>query len=335
MSTNLILAIESSCDETAICILKDGKEVLANVIASQIPIHQKFGGVVPEIASRQHVDAIAPVLDEALQQAGVSLHDITAIAVTYGPGLVGGLLVGLTFAKGLAFALGKPLIGVNHLEGHFYANYLCHPQLKPPFIALVVSGGHTSLLHVQDYQNFSVLGQTQDDAAGEAFDKIARVLGLGYPGGPLVDKMAKEGNANKIIFPKAKLKGRYDFSFSGLKSAVINYLHNARQKELPIDTKDVCACFQKTIVDSLSEKALLALHDYKLDTLVLAGGVSANTALRENLAELLYAEGKKLYYPDAIFCTDNAGMIAMRAYYLYLSGYRSNFKLNADPALTI
>lgn len=335
MKRNLILGIESSCDETSICVLENGRKILSNVIATQIPIHQKFGGVVPEIASRQHVEAIAPVLDEALRQAGIELREVDAVAVTYGPGLVGALLVGLIFAKGLAFALDKPLIGVNHLEGHFYANYLCHEQLEPPFIALVVSGGHTSLLHVQDFNSFKILGQTQDDAAGEAFDKVARVLGLGYPGGPYVDELATQGNESAIVFPKAKLEGRYDFSFSGLKSAVINYLHTAKQKGEEINQADVCACFQKAVVEAIAVKCELALQDYHLDKLVMAGGVSANSGLRKTLAARLTARGAQLYYPSNVLCTDNAAMIACRGYHLYINGQYSDMGLNADPALKI
>lgn len=334
MKRTLILGIETSCDETSICILENGQKILSNIIATQIPVHQKFGGVVPEIASREHLDHIAPVLEQALTAAKVSLTEIDAIAVTYGPGLVGALLVGLSFAKGLAFALDKPLIGVNHLEGHFYANYLCHPELQPPFITLIVSGGHTSLLHVADFNNFSVLGQTQDDAAGEAFDKIARVLGLGYPGGPQIDRLAQTGIAN-IPFPVAKLSGQYDFSFSGLKSAVINYLHVHKQKDLPVNTADVCASFQKALVTALVEKSLLALKNYNLDKLVLAGGVSANTKLRSELNLALTNNNAQLFYPSTILCTDNAAMIACRGYYLYQSGFRSQLNLNASPALRI
>lgn len=335
MNRVLILGIETSCDETSVCVLENGYKILANVISTQIPIHSKFGGVVPEIASRQHVEAIAPVLDEALQLAGVSLQEIDAVAVTYGPGLVGALLVGLIFAKGLAFALDKPLIGVNHLEGHFYANYLCHETLKPPFIALVVSGGHTSLLNVKNFNSFELLGQTQDDAAGEAFDKVARVLGLGYPGGPMVDELAKQGDTAAINFPKAKLEGRYDFSFSGLKSAVINYINSAKQKGTDINKADVCACFQKAVVDAIADKCELALQDYNMDKLVMAGGVSANSSLRYVLNKRVHSLGGKLYYPNNVLCTDNAAMIACRGYYMYINGQYSDMSLNADPALKI
>lgn len=334
MKRILILGIETSCDETSICVLENGKKILANIISTQIPVHQKFGGVVPEIASREHLDHIAPVLEESLLEAKIELSEIAAIAVTYGPGLVGALLVGLSFAKGLAFALDKPLIGVNHLEGHFYANYLCHPELKPPFIALIVSGGHTSLLHVADFNNFTILGQTQDDAAGEAFDKVARVLQLGYPGGPKVDALAQSGTAC-IPFPVAKLKGTYDFSFSGLKSAVINYLHSQQQKNLPINTADVCASFQTAIVNALVEKSLLALTNHNLNKLVLAGGVSANSKLRTELELALKQIDAQLFYPSNILCTDNAAMIACRGYYLYENGIYSDLNLNANPALRI
>lgn len=335
MKSNLILGIETSCDETSICVLENGRKVLSNIISSQIPIHRRFGGVVPEIASRQHVDNIATVFEEAMAQAGVQPRELDAIAVTYGPGLVGALLVGLTFAKGLAFALDKPLIGVNHLEGHFYANYLCHEQLEPPFIALVVSGGHTSLLNVQDYQNFSVLGQTLDDAAGEAFDKVARVLGLPYPGGPEVDALARTGNPLAVRFPHAKVNGKYNFSFSGLKSAVINHIHHSKQKGEEFSAADICACFQEAVVGVLVEKSIAAMQEYGYNKLVMSGGVSANSRLRAALNLGVQSIKGELYYPTPQLCTDNAAMIACRGYHLFQAGFRSGLGLNANPSLKI
>lgn len=335
MKRELILGIETSCDETSICVLENGRKILSNIISSQIPVHRKFGGVVPEIASRQHIDAIAMVFDEAMKEAQVHPSELDAIAVTYGPGLVGALLVGLTFAKGLAFALDKPLIGVNHLEGHFYANYLSNEKLEPPFIALIVSGGHTSLLNVHNYQSFEVMGQTVDDAAGEAFDKVARVLGLPYPGGPEVDALAKLGNKYAIKFPHAKVAGEYDFSFSGLKSAVINYLNTSRQKGMDINKADVCASFQDAVVAVLVKKSIAAMQAHGYNKLVMAGGVSANSCLRESLNEAVQNIKGELYYPPSVLCTDNAAMIACRGYYLYKGGFKSSFDLNADPSLKI
>ena len=329
-----ILGIETSCDETAAAVVQNGRTVLSNIIFSQIPIHQKFGGVVPEIASRHHVGHILPVIDEALQKAGVELEQIDAIAVTYGPGLVGALLVGVAAAKGLAFALDKPLIGVNHLQGHVYANFIEHKDLQPPFVALVVSGGHTSLLSVPDYQTFNLLGQTLDDAAGEAFDKIARLMKLPYPGGPEIEKLARQGNAHAVEFPRARTE-KFTFSFSGLKSAVINYLHNAQQKNEQINNADIAASFQAAVVDVLCEKSMAALSQSGYDKLVLAGGVSANGELRNKLSQFTEQKGVGFYYPTLSLCTDNAAMIACRGYYLFMDGFRSNLNLNACPSLRL
>ena len=332
----ITLGIESSCDETSIAVLEGGRNLLANVISTQIPIHQKFGGVVPEIASRKHIVNIMPVLETALQEAGIALEDVDQIAVTYGPGLVGALLVGVTAAKTLAFALDKPLIGVNHLEGHIFANLLSHPELEPPFMALVVSGGHTSLVEVKGYNQFDLMGQTRDDAAGEAFDKVARVMGLPYPGGPQIDKLAKLGNPEAIDFPKALAeKGNYEFSFSGLKSAVLNYLNSAKQKGETIVKEDVAASFQKSVVDILVYKAMQAAKECKLNKLVLAGGVAANSSLEGKLREATEAAGIEFYYPSKILCTDNAAMIACRGYYQSLAGDFATDKLNAIPHLTL
>ena len=330
-----ILGIESSCDETAAAVVKNGREVLSNIISSQVPIHRKFGGVVPEIASRKHIENVLPVIDEALQQAKVDLKEIDGIAVTYGPGLVGALLVGLSAGKALAFALDKPLLGVNHLEGHVFANFLVDEELEPPFMALVVSGGHTALMKVKDYNNFELLGQTRDDAAGEAFDKIARVMGLQYPGGPEIELLAKGGNPTAIDFPRALLDKSYDFSFSGLKSSVINYLHTEKQSGREVNRADVAASFQAAIVDVLVKKSVHAMEASGLKKIVLAGGVSANKTLQAELGAAVEAIGVKLVHPKPVLCTDNAVMIACRGYYKFLNNEFSSMDLNADPALKL
>ncbi len=332
----LTLAIETSCDETSAAVLLNGRQVLANVISSQIPLHQKYGGVVPEIASRKHIENVLPVIDEALQEAGVTLADIDVVGVTYGPGLVGALLVGVAAAKTLAYASDKPLIAVNHLEGHIFANFISHPELEPPFAALVVSGGHTSLVHVKDYNSFSLLGQTVDDAAGEAFDKVARVLKLPYPGGPHIDRLAKEGNGQAIAFPRALAqKNSMNFSFSGLKSAVLNYLNSATQKGETIVAADVAASFQSAVVDVLVTKAMQACEICQSKKLVLAGGVAANSALKKALAEACQERGYALFYPEPVLCTDNAAMIASRAHYQYQEGLVAELDLNAVPSLKL
>lgn len=330
-----ILGIESSCDETAAAVVKNGREVLSNIISSQIVIHRKFGGVVPEIASRKHIENIMPVIDAALREANVSLEQIDAVAVTYGPGLVGALLVGLSAAKALAWATNKPLIGVNHLEGHVFANFLADETLKPPFMALVVSGGHTALLKVTSYNSFELLGQTRDDAAGEAFDKIARVMGLPYPGGPEIERLAMGGNDEAMHFPLAKLDKPYEFSFSGLKSAVINYLHNQEQAGREVNRSDVAASFQKAVVDALVKQAVLAMQATGYEKIVLAGGVSANKTLQNTLAQAMEAIGTQLVHPTPILCTDNAVMIACRGYFMYQAGMQSPLDLNANPSLKL
>ena len=330
-----ILGIESSCDETAAAVVKNGREVLSNIISSQIVIHRKFGGVVPEIASRKHIENVMPVIDAALQEAKLPLEAIDAVAVTYGPGLVGALLVGLSAAKSLAWASNKPLIGVNHLEGHVFANFLADPELEPPFMALVVSGGHTALLKVTGYNSFELLGQTRDDAAGEAFDKIARIMGLPYPGGPEIEKLALEGNPLAINFPVAKLDAPYEFSFSGVKSAVINYVHNQQQAQREINRADVAASFQHAVVEALVQKAVHAMQETGLKKIVLAGGVSANRTLQNTLAEAVAKVGAQLVHPTPILCTDNAVMIACRGYFMYQAGMRSPLDLNAVPSLKL
>ena len=330
-----ILGIESSCDETAAAVVKNGREVLSNIISSQIVIHRKFGGVVPEIASRKHIENIMPVIDAALREAKVTLEQIDAVAVTYGPGLVGALLVGLSAAKSLAWAADKPLIGVNHLEGHVFANFLADEDLKPPFMALVVSGGHTALLKVTGYNSFELLGQTRDDAAGEAFDKIARVMGLPYPGCPEIERLALGGNDEAMHFPLAKLDKPYEFSFSGLKSAVINYLHNQEQAGREVNRSDVAASFQKAVVDALVKQAVLAMQATGYEKIVLAGGVSANKTLQNTLAQAMEAIGAQLVHPTPILCTDNAVMIACRGYFMYQAGIQSPLDLNANPSLKL
>lgn len=332
----ITLGIESSCDETSAAIIEDGRKILANVIATQIPIHRKFGGVVPEIASRKHIVNILPVIDEALSQAQLQLKDINQIAVAYGPGLVGALLVGVSAAKALAFSLDVPLIAVNHLEGHIFANFLAHPELKPPFAALVVSGGHTALIDMHGYDNFTLIGQTRDDAAGEAFDKVARLLGLPYPGGPQIDKLAKDGDPHAIDFPQALMQDKnYEFSFSGLKSAVINYIHNAEQRKETINKANVAASFQETVIEILVHKTIMAAHAAHLDTVVLAGGVAANSLLEKRLTAKCAENNLKFYFPDKILCTDNAAMIACRGYYQSLSGKFADMNLNAVPYLEL
>ena len=330
-----ILGIESSCDETAAAVVKNGREVLSNIISSQIVIHRKFGGVVPEIASRKHIENIMPVIDAALQEAKVPLDKIDAVAVTYGPGVVGALLVGLSAAKSLAWATGKPLIGVNHLEGHVFANFLADEELQPPFMALVVSGGHTALLKVTGYNSFELLGQTRDDAAGEAFDKIARVMGLPYPGGPEIERLALHGNDEAMHFPLAKLDKPYEFSFSGLKSAVINYLHNQEQAGRQVDYADVAASFQRAVVDALVKQAVLAMQATGYKKIVLAGGVSANKTLQNTLAAAMEGIGAQLVHPTPILCTDNAVMIACRGHFMYQADDESPLDLNVDPAVKL
>ena len=332
----LILAIESSCDETASAVVKNGREVLSNVISSQIALHTLYGGVVPEIASRKHIEKINEVIQEALDQAGVKLSEIDAIGVTYGPGLVGALLVGVAEAKAISYAAGIPLVGVHHIEGHSSANYIACKELEPPFICLVVSGGHTHLVVVRDYGKYEIIGKTRDDAAGEAFDKVARAIGLGYPGGPKIDRLAKEGNPDAIHFPRAKVEDApYDFSFSGVKSAVLNYLNGCHMKGEPVVEADVAASFQKAVCDVLVEHAVQAVKDYGIPKLALAGGVASNSALREAMKAACEKEGVSFYYPSPILCTDNAAMIGAAAYYEYINGVRSGLDLNAVPNLRL
>jgi N6-L-threonylcarbamoyladenine synthase len=332
----LILAIESSCDETAAAVVKNGREVLSNVISSQIDLHTLFGGVVPEIASRKHMEKINQVIEEAMKEAKVTWEDLTAIGVTYGPGLVGALLVGVAEAKAIAYARKLPLIGVHHIEGHVSANFIEHKELEPPFLCLIVSGGHTHLVIMKDYGEFEILGRTRDDAAGEAFDKVARAIGLGYPGGPKIDKLAKEGNPDAIVFPKAKIDGSpYDFSFSGLKSAVLNYINQHKMQGQEINRADLAASFQKAVVEVLSEHAVRAAKEYGYDKVVLAGGVASNSALRAGFKEACEKNNLEFYFPSPIFCTDNAAMIGVAAYYEYQKGTRSGWDLNAVPNLKL
>ena len=326
----ITLGIESSCDETAASIVKNGRIILSNIVDTQIPIHEKYGGVVPEIASRNHIEAISRVTKRAIQEAEVNFKDIDAITPTYGPGLVGALLVGLSYAKALSFAVNKPLVGVNHIEGHIAANYITHKELKPPFICVMMSGGNTQIVHVKDYTEFEVLGKTRDDAIGEAFDKVARVVGLGYPGGPKVDKLAKEGKAN-IELPKTHFdEDTLDFSFSGIKTAVINLNH----KNPNINKADLCASFQKNVTDTLIENVKKAVDKTKIKRIVLAGGVSANSYIREKFLEF-ERDGIKVYMPDLKLCTDNAAMIASAGYYNFISGKRDKLDLNAVPNIQL
>lgn len=333
----IILGIETSCDETSASVVKNGREILSNIISSQISIHRKYGGVVPEIASRKHVELIIPVIDEAVKEAGIAINQVDVIGVTYGPGLVGTLLVGISAAKALALALNKPLIGVHHIEGHIAANYLEYRELEPPFICLVVSGGHSHIVYVESYINFKVIGKTRDDAAGEAFDKVARAIGLGYPGGPLIDKMAKHGNKNAINFPRAHFNdSSLDFSFSGLKTAVINYINNNQnQKDKKLSLEDIAASFQQAVIDMLVSNTLIAAERKNMKKIALAGGVASNSSLREEIVKLAKEKGMEVYYPRPVLCTDNAAMIACAAYYGYLNGIISDFSLNAVPGLRL
>lgn len=328
------LALETSCDETSAAVIEDGRHIRSNIISTQVPIHRKFGGVVPEIASRQHIEYVLPIIKEALDTAQVTLADIDHIGVTYGPGLVGALLVGVAAAKAISFAADKPLVGVNHMEGHIFANFLSHPELEPPFLALVVSGGHTQLVQINGYNSFKLMGQTRDDAAGETFDKIARVMGYPYPGGPQIDKLAKEGNPDAIAFPKAlHEKHNFEFSFSGLKSAVLNYINSEKMKGHELRKADIAASFQHSVVEVLVEKAFDAVQRAGRDTLVLAGGVAANSDLEARLRERAAETGVRFFYPSRILCTDNAAMIACRGYYQAKHGDFSDLYLNAVPGL--
>ena len=336
MKDILILGIETSCDETAASVVKNGRTVLSNIISSQIALHTLYGGVVPEIASRKHIEKINPVIRQALQEAQVTLNDIDAIGVTYGPGLVGALLVGVAEAKAIAYARNLPLVGVHHIEGHVSANYIEHPDLEPPFLCLIVSGGHTHLVIVKDYGVFEILGRTRDDAAGEAFDKVARAIGLGYPGGPKIDKVSKEGDAEAIYFPKGKVADSpYDFSFSGVKSAVLNYLNSANMQGKEINRADVAASFQKSVVEVLVEHTMLAAENFHMNKVAIAGGVASNSALRSAMEEACRQKGFKFYRPSPVFCTDNGAMIGVAAYYEFLKGTRHGWDLNAVPSLRL
>ena len=328
-----ILGIETSCDETAAAVTENGRKVLSNVVYSQIPFHEIYGGVVPEIASRKHIDKIIPVIDEAIKQSGIKKEELDAVAVTYNPGLIGALLVGVSVAKAFSYSIGKPLVPVNHIQGHIAANYIAFKELKPPFVSLVASGGHSHILHIKDYHSFDILGATTDDAAGEAFDKVARVLGLGYPGGPKVNKLAESGNCDAIKFPRPNLG--YNFSFSGLKTAVINYVHTAEQKGEEINKADVAASFQKAAIDVLVNNTVNAAKEVKADKIALAGGVAANTALREQMENCAKKEGIGFYCPPISMCTDNAAMISCAGYLNYEAGIRGNLDLNAVAQLSL
>lgn len=331
-----ILAIESSCDETAAAVIKNGRQVCSNVIFSQIELHKLYGGVVPEIASRKHIEKVNQVIRQALEEASMQLQDIDAVAVTYGPGLVGALLVGVAEAKAIAYAAHKPLVGVHHIEGHIAANYIENSDLEPPFLCLVVSGGHTHLVKVVDYGQYEILGRTRDDAAGEAFDKVARAIGLGYPGGPKIERVSHEGDPGAIHFPQPKVAdGPYDFSFSGLKSAVLNYLNGAQMKGETIVQADVAASFQQAVIDVLVQHAMQAIDDCGMDKFAIAGGVASNQTLRGAMEDACRRKGVAFYHPSPIFCTDNAAMIGAAAYYEYLAGKRDGLDLNAIPNLKL
>lgn len=331
-----ILAIESSCDETAAAVVENGRSVLSNIIYSQIADHTLYGGVVPEIASRRHIEKINQVIEQALTDAGMTLDDMDAVAVTYGPGLVGALLVGVAAAKAISYARQLPLVGVHHIEGHISANYIENPELEPPFLCLVVSGGHTHLVKVTDYGKYQILGRTRDDAAGEAFDKVARAIGLGYPGGPKIEKVSHEGKPDAIAFPRAKIAdGEYDFSFSGLKSAVLNYLNGCRMKNIPIVQADVAASFQQSVTDVLVEHARNAVREYHMDKFAVAGGVASNGTIRAAMEQMCIRESVHFYHPSPLLCTDNAAMIGAAAYYDFIAGKRAGLDLNAVPNLKL
>lgn len=336
MTDRIILGIESSCDETAASIVKNGREILSNIINTQVDFHKKYGGVVPEIASRKHIENIDSVIDEALCAADMKFSDIDAIAVTYGPGLVGALLVGVSSAKALSFALNKPLVAVNHIRGHICANFAAHHDLTPPFLCLVASGGHSHIVHVKDYTEFEILGRTRDDAAGEAFDKIARVLGLGYPGGPLIDELAKKGNPSAVSFPRVRMdKNSLDFSFSGVKTAVINYLHKAEQNGEEVNKADIAASFQAAVTDVLCEHTLEGALSCGIKTVALAGGVAANSSLRAKMTEMCAKNDISVIYPPPVLCTDNAAMIASAGYFEFEKGNFADLSLNAVPNLPL
>ena len=331
-----ILAVESSCDETAASVVRNGREVLSNVIYSQIDLHTLYGGVVPEIASRKHIEKVNQVIEKALSDAGITLKEVTAVAVTYGPGLGGALRGGVSAAKAIAFAADKPLVGVHHIEGHISANYIENKELEPPFICLVVSGGHSHLVVVKDYGEYEIIGRTRDDAAGEAFDKIARAIGLGYPGGPKIDKVSKEGNPDAIRFPRAKVDGStYDFSFSGLKSAVLNYLNSCEMKGIAVNQADVAASFQKAVIDVLVGHSMDAVSQYHFKKFAIAGGVASNTSLRAAFEKACREKGLEFYHPSPVYCTDNAAMIGVAGYYEYCKGTRHGWDLNAVPNLKL
>jgi N6-L-threonylcarbamoyladenine synthase len=336
MKDTIVLGIETSCDETAASVVVNGRKVLSNIISSQVDLHAEYGGVVPEIASRRHVELILPVIDNALREADVTLEEVDAIAVTYGPGLVGALLVGVSAAKAIAFSLNKPLVRVNHIEGHIAANYIAHPDLEPPYVCLIASGGHSHIVHVVSYTEFRIMGRTRDDAAGEAFDKIARVLGLGYPGGPAIERAAKDGDPKAFNFPRVNFTDApYDFSFSGLKTAVINTVHQLRQKGEPLPVEDICASFQQAVADVLVDHTVSAAKEIKADTICIAGGVAANSQLRESMSQRALKDNIRVLYPKLILCTDNAAMIASAGFYALESGRTADWKLNAVPSLKI
>ncbi len=331
-----LLAIESSCDETAAAVVVNGRDVRSNIISSQIDLHKLYGGVVPEIASRKHIENVNQVIEQALVDANMTIQDVDGVCVTYGPGLVGALLVGVGTAKAISYAAKKPLIGVHHIEGHISANYICHKELEPPFLCLVVSGGHSHLVLVKEYGEYEIIGRTRDDAAGEAFDKVARSIGLGYPGGPKIDALAPNGNKDAIAFPRASVEGApYDFSFSGVKSAVLNYINGCKMKGEEYSQADIAASFQEAVTDVLVEHTMLAAENYKINKIAIAGGVACNKGLRAKMEWYCEQKGYPLYYPEPIFCTDNAAMIGAAGYYEFIKGTRHGWDLNAVPGLKL
>lgn len=331
-----LLAVESSCDETAAAVVVNGRNVLSNVISSQIDLHKLYGGVVPEIASRKHIENINQVIEQALEEAEMTVQDMDGICVTYGPGLVGALLVGVGTAKAISYASGKPLVGVHHIEGHIAANYICHKELEPPFLCLVVSGGHSHLVMVKDYEEYDIIGRTRDDAAGEAFDKVARAIGLGYPGGPKIDALAPQGDGGAIPFPRASVEGApYDFSFSGVKSAVLNYINGCKMKGIDYSQADIAASFQEAVTDVLVDHTMLAAENFGVEKIAMAGGVACNGGLRKKMSENCKEKGYALYFPDPIFCTDNAAMIGAAGYYEFIKGRCDGWDLNAVPGLKL
>lgn len=336
MKDLISMAIETSCDETSVAILKNGRDVLVNLISSQIDVHKRFGGVVPEVASRMHLESINNIIEEALEEGDIGFEDLDFISCTKGPGLIGALLVGVSASKALSYSLGIPLVGVNHMQGHICANYISHKELEPPFISLVVSGGHTYLIEVLSYADYNIIGRTKDDAAGESFDKIGRAMGLSYPGGPQIDRLAKQGNPKAVDFPRVMMDSKdYDFSFSGLKTAVLNYINHQKQKEEDLNVEDICASFQASVMDVLVEKSFRLAHEKGYKIIAVSGGVAANSELKKRMEERGQEENIKIYFPEPILCTDNAAMIGCAGYYDFINGKTEDLDMRVDPNLEL